>query len=1273
MPADAGMADAAQSGAHISGSAHPRVIGFVSPQIGTGRTCTAATAAAVLAASGDRVLLLDCCPGRITLHHYLRPFHLEPSGSRDRSEVQQPVTLDQLQARDRVPARYSLPMDLGDLAIFSVRPEAFGDSEEAGRRIRDALRGLAYDYVLIDYPAELTEQTAAHVSALCDVAVLCYTPHQTGEAASFLRNLRDRRNHVELQVVAVPTVPSRDVDDRWQSMPPLDEVPLPPRDWPVPADPVVGFAAPPVTTVQITIKGYQMPGIDQVLPLFVEERESLTPYAELVAAMTDGAVADVPEVSAVIRSRYRKAHGFPTDNTADVVTLMYANADRPWADWLTAQLRRGGLDVQTFAQGITPAGQTRCVISSTHLQDSPAMRSALREMVAESTGAADLVWVKAENDGPPPPGVPAMTIDLAGVPTSTPASMICAKFGIVRPRAERPGQPRLPAPPDHQTLSLPARNPAFVGREDLLMDLRDQLVGEGAHHVTFGGGPGVGKSEIVREYAYRFAYDYDVVWWIPAQDVQSVLASLTTLAAQLPIKNRADAARAAVDALEAQDAPRALLIYDNADDPTVLDGLVPKGIACHVLITSRHPDARSRFKAIDAFRSDESVAMLTKRVPGLPDKVAADVAAAVDQHPLALRMASAWLRETIPTIRRSGNVSELRAATWVSEELIRRLNTTDMDFPESLLDTPQIRTVGRALSIVLSTMRAADLHLTVRLAELAAFLSPDGASLNLLRSPSMLRLLADERHAVPEDDDQRQPSQIAADEGYADVVFWSGTRYGLFEVDWGWRGQVRIHRAVQDLLKGAMNGERTRRQSQIQRALADYAPTDPQVEETAYAPTLEELQRHFEYCEAAASTDDNVRHWVTKQIRYLYRLRDRATWEAALALAEKAASTWREAGITDDDPLLRRLRMQTANLYRALGDNATAQRIDEELLAADPHAELRPTLASLRVRRGLAGDLRGEGRFADALEHDKQVQEGLRGLLGRDHRDTLMSQHNLAISRFLAGFALSALQTEEEVYRAYLRLMGPAELRVWRSLSDIGMYQRELGRFRQSMATLQEAREGIRRVRGLENNRNHVDVLRIRRNIEITERCLARPGFSSSALLEVTESYVEVLGRDHPDTYACRLSLAAAYRVEGRPDIAVSTAAECLAGYEQHLTDGHPFRAACLVNLSAYRQRQGDSDTAVRQAWRGYDSMVEQLGQEHQWSLAAAVNLAVCQYSARQHAEALRLLTKTAEVARLTLTKDHPFAVAARTNLDLLRSETESDEWVTLDIDVPQT
>jgi tetratricopeptide (TPR) repeat protein len=1254
--------------AHAQAHARARVIGFLSPEPGTGRTGMLATTAAVLAASGKRVLLIDGCRERITLHNYLWPFALVAAGAKEvfgaEARARSPITLDQL-AQDAQPARYGLPMGLGDLAMQRIDPDTLGSTESTAVRLRQALAGLPYDYVLIDYPAEAGEDYEGHVAALCDVAVLCYTPRQIDQAAVILGRLQVRRNGDDLRIVAVGAVPAPDVDNRWQDLPALHDVRI---SAPAPAEASSGIGNRPDIAMEVRLKGYQMPGLDQVLPLFVEARTELTAYARLAAAVTDGAV-DIPEIPSLIRSRYRGMYGFRVQD-AQTVALLYAREDRGSADWLAAILRRGGVGVEKFEPGQT-AGRTVCVISSAAL-NSPSMRPTLRQM---TTGSDDLVWIKVGDGGPPPTRRPRMTIDLTEPLTWTPASAVRARFGLIRLAGERVGgEPRFPAAASVQIMSLPARNPAFVGREHLLTELRDQLIGDGTHHIFFGGGPGIGKSEVVREYAYRFAYDYDIVWWVPAQSAQAALAALTALADRMSIKNRADAPRAAVDALGMPDALRSLLIYDNADDPEELDGLVPHGPACHVLVTSRHADEDHQARTVDAFASEESVAMLTKRVPTLPDDLAVEIADAAGQHPLALRMVSAWLRESIPIRRRSGNLSELVATSELAAEVVNRLRTEDQTFPKTLLVTAEMTTIARSLAMVLNSMGVVGLHLTVRLAELAAFLSPDGASLDLLRAGPILRLLADEKFAVPEEEHDHipQPSAIVADEGYIDVVLWSGTRYGLLEVDWGWRGQVRIHRAVQELLKGRMNGDRAQRQSQIQHALAAYAPSDPQVEEPAHGARLAELQRHFDYCDATRSVDEPVRHWVNKQVRFLYRLRDRINWEAALRIAEKATDGWRSEGLTLDDAQLHRMLAQTANLCRALGDNARARKIDEELLALESGADQTPTLANLRVRRGLAGDLRGDGYFTDAWEHDKLVQEGLLALLGRDHRDTLMSQHNLAISQFLAGFPLQALTTEQQVHEAYLRLMGRTELRVWRSLCDMGIYERELGRLQASLQTLQEAATGIRRVPGLDN-RNHVDVLRIRRGIEVTRRCLAEPGFTADDMEEISENYAEVLEVDHPETVACRLSLAAAYRVEGKVELAVSTATDCLEIYSRTTPTGHPFRAASSVNLAMYLRQQGDSEAAYQSAWQGHDSLSDRFGDDHQWTIAAAVNLAACQYSDRQADDARSLLSGTTNVSVARLGETHPYTKAARKNLRLLDKGAMPQEWVTLDIDIPQT
>src|SRR5215472_15104854 len=108
--------------------------------------------------------------------------------------------------------------------------------------------------------------------------------------------------------------------------------------------------------------------------------------------------------------------------------------------------------------------------------------------------------------------------------------------------------------------NIPARNPGFTGRDDLLAEVQEQLLaGDKAVVQALHGMGGVGKTQLAAEYAHRFAGTYDLAWWVNAEQgglIGDQVAALGLALGCVPPGAGTEAVRAVAAGLRQRRGPR---------------------------------------------------------------------------------------------------------------------------------------------------------------------------------------------------------------------------------------------------------------------------------------------------------------------------------------------------------------------------------------------------------------------------------------------------------------------------------------------------------------------------------------------------------------------------------------------------------------------------------------------------------------------------------------------------------------------------------------------
>jgi tetratricopeptide (TPR) repeat protein len=578
--------------------------------------------------------------------------------------------------------------------------------------------------------------------------------------------------------------------------------------------------------------------------------------------------------------------------------------------------------------------------------------------------------------------------------------------------------------------NIPARNPGFTGREGLLTAVRDRLaVGDKAVVQALAGMGGVGKTQLAIEYTHRFATDYDMAWWVNAEQAGLIGDQFSALGMALGCVQAGagtEVMRATVLG-ELGQRDRWLLVFDNAQNPADIRPWLPGG-GGHVLITSR-AWAWAEIAApveVDVLARTESVAILRNRVAGLGASDADRLAVQLSDLPLAVAQAAGFMAET-----------GTPAAQYL--DLLRTQAGKLLDEPAPGSSYP--RSLAAATRLAADRLDGED-PAAAQLASVCAFLAPD---------------------PIPEDlftgAHGELPGELAV--RAADPLAWRQTlghlaRQALARID---QHGLVMHRLTQAILRDRLAAEQaaaTRACSEAVLAAAD--PGDPPnpvtwprwaqlmphllAADLADSPVLRSMARNACWY-LLARGDSRTAHALVADLRQHWRhqLGDdhEHTLKAAtfLAWALRDMGRYTEARELDEDTLARSRRVLGEDNPESLGsannlavdlknlsEYQAARELDEDTLARCRRVLGEDHPYTLNAASFVAMDLRMLGEYQAARELDKDTLARRRRVLGEDHPDTLALAGNLAIDLRMLGEYQAARELDEDTLARRRRVLG---------------------------------------------------------------------------------------------------------------------------------------------------------------------------------------------------------------------------------------------------------
>ena len=876
------------------------------------------------------------------------------------------------------------------------------------------------------------------------------------------------------------------------------------------------------------------------------------------------------------------------------VFISYAQEDAAWARWIAWELEQTGFRttyqhrdfqpgsnfVVEMQQAAERSSRIVAVLSPAYLSSQFTLPEWASFFARDPQGLERrLVPVRVRPCSPSGLLASIVHIDLVDVAEEKARLLLRDGFHSRHSRADsQPPYPGKPAasgpkpsfPGGHALLgNLPhLRNRNFTGRTELLEALRTKLMHGRPAVLTqaISGLGGVGKTELAVEYAYQNASDYELVWWVRAEEPALLATDFAGLAEYLDLSEKdvldqREAITAARRWFESHD--RWLLVFDNAEELGDLLPYLPRTGSGNVLITSRNPIWRGPADAfaVPQFDRIESLDFMVKMVGHAEVRDLETLADSLGHLPLALDQAASYIQ-----------AADIDVTEYLSLFERYRLDLLKRWFPT----TNYPATVATTWEISLTKVRAIN-PASADLLNILAFLGAESIPKTLLTvegsgTPEILK-------RVPLDPLSLNDALLALQ------------RYSLLTRQSG--GGYSIHRLVQAVIRDRLSIE--------DRAL--WLRAAAWLVDSRFHFDHDDLET-WEICRALLSHALNL--LSLRETDFADPALGHLAWQVGLYLAEHAeyveARTKLEEALTIQEKLYSPEAPRTGSLLsdlglvvQALGDSRAAHEIFERALAIQlAHNGVRHRIvASTENNLGLVEH--AIGRFDAARDRFASVLSVLRDEFGNLHRSVAVALNNLGIAVHSLGDRHSARSYLEEAAKIAQATFPPRHPTIAIIESNLGLLFLELGKARTARKYFKIALKIDRDAYGL-NHPSHANRLV---NQAIASQLLGRHAEALALMEDAITANRTAYANDHPRLAFDLNNLALLLLEVGKPDEARSLLEQALATMRKSHGDAHPVTAVILINLGNVFDILDDLETAQRLLKRAVEICEQTYGTEH--------------------------------------------------------------------------